>query len=126
MIKTIGFVVRQDGMSHEEFVDYFREVHVEIGKRFPSVKKYTTSVPTNPPGTVKRRPGGSGETTQPDGGLVEYDLISELYFEDIEAFSNAFDSEPSKEAFEDEKNFMKEVYFVVVEVDEHLDTITEP
>lgn len=125
MIKTIGFVVRQDDMEHDEFVDYFRDTHVEFGKRFPGVEKYTTSVPSNPPGYLKRRPTGSGNASRAEGGLVEYDLVSELYFEDAAAFSRAFDSQPSKEAFEDEKNFIKEVYFVVVEVTEHLNRLEE-
>ncbi|MGM0592300.1 MAG: EthD domain-containing protein [Halobacteriota archaeon] len=121
MIKTVGFCIRQDHLSHDEFVEHFRQAHVELGKELPGLIKYTTSVPTQQPGELKHRDGGSRDVSVPEAGLVEYDIISELWFEDLEAFNNAFPSEASRKAFEDEEEFFKEIYFVVVDEEVHLD-----
>lgn len=120
VIKTVGLVVRKDHLSHEEFVERFREGHVELGKQLPGLKKYTTSVPTKLPGEVRHRPGGSHDASVPDAGLAEYDLVSELWFEDLDAFNRAFSSEASRAALEDETEFIKEIYFLVVEEETHV------
>lgn len=121
MIKTIGFCVKQDHLSHEEFVERFRERHVELGKQLPGIRKYTTSVPTETAESIAHRPGGSRDVSVPDWDINDFDIVSEIWFEDGEVYNNAFNSDASKRAFEDEDEFIEEIYFVAVDVTKHLD-----
>jgi uncharacterized protein (TIGR02118 family) len=120
MIKSVGFVIGKDEYTHEEIVERFRGQHVDLGEQLPNLVRYTTSVPRDPPGQILRRDGGSSEFEVPEGGLVEYDLISELWFENWEDYREAFPSEASREAFEDEREFVDEIYFLTVEEAVHV------
>ncbi|MFP8955384.1 EthD family reductase [Natrialbaceae archaeon A-CW3] len=97
LYKHSAFLVRQEGMSHEEFVDYWQENHTPIAREIEGVVRYATVLPTDPEN-------------------AEFDGIAELYFEDLEALYDALGSEGSrdydpdrgkaKEAREDVDNFL--------------------
>lgn len=74
MIKMVDFLVRADGYSHEEFAERWQGEHAAIAQDLPGLRKYTTSVPTNP-------------------DAAEYDGVLELYFDDAAALNAAFESE---------------------------------
>ncbi|KTG10458.1 ethyl tert-butyl ether degradation protein EthD [Haloprofundus marisrubri] len=88
MIKLVELLVRRDGMTHDEFVDYWLNEHSPIAKEMPGLKKYVTSVPKDPDRT-------------------EYDGVLELYFEDSEAMSAAFDSEAGERTLADAEQFLE-------------------
>ncbi|WP_138797605.1 EthD family reductase [Halostella sp. PRR32] len=97
LYKHSAFLVRQDGMSHEEFVDYWQNNHTPIAREIEGVVRYATVLPTDPEN-------------------AEFDGIAELYFEDKDALYDALGSEGSrdydpdrgkaKEAREDVDNFL--------------------
>ncbi|TYL37916.1 EthD family reductase [Natronococcus pandeyae] len=97
LYKHSAFLVRQEGMSHEEFVDYWQTEHTPIAREIDGVVKYNTVIPTDPEN-------------------AEFDGVAELYFEDIEKLYDVLGSEGSrdydpdrgkaKEAREDVDNFL--------------------
>lgn len=88
MIKLVEFLVRDPDLTHEEFADYWLEQHSPIAADLPGVKKYVTSLPTDPERS-------------------EYDGVLELYFEDREALSAAFDSKAGEETMADAEEFLQ-------------------
>ena len=97
LYKHSAFLVRKEGMNHEEFVDYWQENHTPIAREIDGVVKYNTVLPTDPEN-------------------AEFDGVAELYFEDVEKLYDALGSEGSrdydpekgkaKEAREDVDNFL--------------------
>ncbi|WP_423746393.1 EthD domain-containing protein (plasmid) [Haladaptatus sp. SPP-AMP-3] len=97
LYKHSAFLVRKDGMSHEEFVDHWQNNHTPIAREIEGVVKYDTVLPTDPEN-------------------AEFDGIAELYFDDLDALHDALGSEGSrdydpdkgkaKEAREDVNNFL--------------------
>ncbi len=97
MYKHVALLVRQDGLSHEEFVEHWQTEHTPIAREIEGVVRYQQVLPTEP-------------------AHAEFDGIAELYFEDLEALHDALGSEGSrdydpekgkaKEAREDVDNFL--------------------
>jgi uncharacterized protein (TIGR02118 family) len=97
LYKHSAFLVRQDGMTHEEFVDYWQTNHTPIAREIEGVVKYNTVLPADPE-------------------HAEFDGVAELYFEDLEKLYDALGSEGSrdydpekgkaKDAREDVDNFL--------------------
>jgi uncharacterized protein (TIGR02118 family) len=97
LYKHSAFLVRQEGMTHEEFVDYWQHNHTPIAREIEGVVRYATVLPTDPEN-------------------AEFDGIAELYFEDLDKLYDALGSEGSrdydpdkgkaKEAREDVNNFL--------------------
>ena len=97
MYKHVALLVRKEGMSHEEFVDYWQTEHTPIAREIEGVVRYHTVLPVDP-------------------DAAEFDGIAELYFEDLDALYDALGSEGSRdydpekgkarEAREDVDNFL--------------------
>jgi len=97
MYRHIALLVRQDELSHEEFVDHWQNVHTPIAREIEGVVRYATVLPTEPE-------------------HAEFDGVAELYFEDLDDLYDALGSEGSrdyapdrgkaKEAREDVDNFL--------------------
>jgi len=97
LYKHSAFLVRQDGMSHEEFVDHWQNNHTPIAREIEGVVRYATVLPSDPE-------------------HAEFDGVAELYFEDLEKLYDALGGEGSrdydpekgkaKEAREDVDNFL--------------------
>ena len=97
LYKHSAFLVRQEGMTHEEFVDYWQNNHTPIAREIEGVVRYATVIPSDPE-------------------HAEFDGIAELYFESLEDLYDALGSEGSrdydpdrgkaKEAREDVDNFL--------------------
>ena len=43
MIKSIGLLTRKDGLSHDEFVKHWYEVHAPLAHAVPGVRRYVQS-----------------------------------------------------------------------------------
>jgi len=78
MYKYVALLVRQDGLSHEEFVDYWQNDHTPIARDIEGVVRYTTVLPTDPEN-------------------AEFDGLAELYFEDLDALHAALGSPGSRD-----------------------------
>jgi uncharacterized protein (TIGR02118 family) len=97
MYKHVALLVRQDGMSHEEFVDYWLGEHTPIARDIEGVVRYHTVEPVDPE-------------------HAEFDGIAELYFESLSDLHDALgspgsrDYDPTKEvaakAREDVEDFL--------------------
>jgi len=87
MIKYVDLLVREDGVTHEEFVDWWLGEHSDLAKELPGLQKYVTSVPTDPE-------------------AADYDGVLELYFEDTAAMGAAFDSEIGQDVMADAADYV--------------------
>jgi uncharacterized protein (TIGR02118 family) len=87
MIKMVQFLVREDGMSHEEFVDWWQGDHAELASDLPGLERYSTAVPTNP-------------------DAVDYDGVLELAFESATALDEAFESDVGQEVQTDAAGYV--------------------
>jgi len=74
MVKMVQLLVKRDDYTHEEFVERWRGEHAEMARDLPGLQRYVTAVPNDP------------ERSSHDG-------VVELYFEDMDALADAFDSE---------------------------------
>ena len=105
LYKHSAFLVRQEGMTHDEFVDYWQTNHTPIAREIEGVVKYDTVIPSEPSSTASSDPASTA-----------FDGVAELYFEDLEALHDALGSEGSRdydptkgkaaEAREDVDNFL--------------------
>jgi len=69
MIKSIALIKRKPGLSREEFIKHYEEVHAPLAlKHFPTFKRYVRNYVITVPGTE-----------EPD-----FDCITEFWFDDIE------------------------------------------
>jgi uncharacterized protein (TIGR02118 family) len=84
-------VYRKEGMSKEEFVDYWENVHGPIAAKLPNVRRYTNYSVVD--ATDAYEP-------VPDGFTV-------LEFDDEEAFNAAMNSPEMAEASADAANFTR-------------------
>jgi uncharacterized protein (TIGR02118 family) len=73
MYKQIVLLTRKEGMSHDDFVEYWRETHAPIAESVPGVRKYSIVLPTDPE-------------------HAEFDGLAELYFEGLDELYNVFGS----------------------------------
>jgi uncharacterized protein (TIGR02118 family) len=97
LYKHSAFLVRQDDMTHEAFVDYWQTNHTPIARDIEGVVKYNTVLPTDPDN-------------------AEFDGVAELYFESLDDLHAALgspgsrDYDPTREvaakAREDVDNFL--------------------
>jgi uncharacterized protein (TIGR02118 family) len=97
LYKHSAFLVRKDGMSHEEFRDYWENEHSPLAKDIEGVVRYHTVYPSDPDN-------------------AEFDGVAELYFETLEELHDALgspgsrDYDPTKDvaaqAREDVDNFL--------------------
>ena len=104
MIKLVNLVVKKPDYSHEEFVERWTGEHADIAKELPGLKRYSTSLPTDPE-------------------RAEYDGIVELYFEDMDALKAAFSSEIGERVNVDAAEFidMEQGPTLYVEETTHVD-----
>jgi uncharacterized protein (TIGR02118 family) len=100
MIKLIYCITKKAGMTDEQFVNYWRNVHAPLGARIPGVRKFVQS----------RRINVAGDKNQGD-----FDGMVELWFDSVEALLAARQSPEWKASTADEVNFVqltKVAYFV--------------
>jgi uncharacterized protein (TIGR02118 family) len=78
MIKSIGLLTRKDGLSREEFVQHWYEVHAPLAHAVPGVRRYVQSHIL-------------AERTRPDISSTEVgiDGIVELWYDDQQAMERA-------------------------------------
>ncbi len=100
MIKVVYCITKKPGLTDEEFFHYWEKVHGPIGARIPHLRRLVQS----------HRVNVAGDKYQPD-----YDGVSELWFDNVQALLAARQSAEWKASTEDEANFIdhkKVAYFV--------------
>jgi uncharacterized protein (TIGR02118 family) len=83
VLKVISLLKRKEGMSLDEFRQWVMEEHPPFGKRLPGIREYRMSVILE------------------DNPDLPFHAISEMWFDNAEAFQAAFATPEGKAAAED-------------------------
>jgi uncharacterized protein (TIGR02118 family) len=75
MFKVFGFLTKREGIQMHNFIDYYENSHVPLIRSL---------APT--PLVYKRRYVVRGEELTKEGGVVDFDVMTELGFPDRNAF----------------------------------------
>jgi uncharacterized protein (TIGR02118 family) len=100
MVKLVYCIRRKPGLSREEFIRYWAEVHAPIGARIPGLRRLVHSYALATPG---------------DERPADFDGMAELWFDDVPAILAARRSTEWAAATADEANFVDQArtaYFV--------------
>ena len=86
MIKSVSLLTRKAGLSHEEFVKHWLEVHARLAHAVPGLRRYVQSHIV-------------GERTRPDipATDVEVDGVAETWYDDLAGMERA-NASPEAEA----------------------------
>jgi uncharacterized protein (TIGR02118 family) len=105
MIKRASLLARKPGMSHEEFVKHWVEVHAPMARACPGISRYTLTI-------VKSSSARKDVATFE----IQVDGIAELWFKDQAAFDLYQNSPATKQLREDGATFIgREIDFVTEE-----------
>ena len=104
MIKSIGLLTRKEGISREEFVRHWLEVHAPLAQAVSGVRRYVQSHIVE-------------ERTRPDipSTDVEIDGIAELWYDDRAAMERAYASPEGRRLLADGALFIGHIKSFVVE-----------
>lgn len=111
MIKVISMLKRRADLSHEQFSDYWYNVHAPFGNRIA------------PPEALSARYVQNHALKMRGGGDAPYDAVAELYFEDMAAMKRWiewYNSDAGKPLRDDELNFMDVSKRVIIVTDERV------
>jgi uncharacterized protein (TIGR02118 family) len=104
VIKSIGLLTRKEGMTHEQFVKHWVEVHAPLAHAVPGIRRYVQSHIVE-------------ERRRPDIGAldVEIDGIAELWYDDREAMARALATPEAKALHADGALFIGRIKSYTIE-----------
>ena len=104
MIKSVSLLTRKAGLSHEEFVKHWLNVHAPLAHAVPGLRRYVQSHIV-------------GERTRPDipATDVEVDGIAETWYDDPAAMERATASAEAKALHADGALFIGRIKIFVTE-----------
>jgi uncharacterized protein (TIGR02118 family) len=104
MIKTISLLTRKPGMTHEQFMTHWVEIHAPLARAVPGLRRYVQSHIL-------------AEPTRPDIPTteVEVDGIAELWYDDRAAMDRAHASPEARILFADGALFIGRIKAFVVD-----------
>ena len=104
MIKSVSLLTRKAGLSHEEFVKHWLEVHAPLAHAVPGLRRYVQSHIV-------------GERTRPDipATNVEVDGIAETWYDDLATMERANASAEAKALHADGALFIGRIKSVLTE-----------
>jgi uncharacterized protein (TIGR02118 family) len=104
MIKSISLLTRKAGLSHEEFVKLWLEVHAPLAHAVPGLRRYVQSHIV-------------GEQTRSDipATNVEVDGIAETWYDDLAAMERANASSEAKALHADGALFIGRIKSFITE-----------
>ena len=113
MFKTVCLLKRRDGMSFEDFMDYYENHHRKIGEKvLPNGVQYTRRYLRPVPNPV------TGESSE-----LEFDVLTEMWFDNQEAFEDAMaalgEPEIAAEIAEDEERLFDRSKIRFCTIEEH-------
>lgn len=91
-VKRIGLLRRKEGMTDQQFLDHWINVHAEMGRRLPGLRRYAVNFIDR-----KRFPG------------FGWDGFSELWFDSEEDLQAAYASPEAVTLMADVGNFTDEI-----------------
>ena len=104
MIKSVGLLTRKGGLTHEDFVKHWFQVHAPLAHAVPGMRRYVQSH------IVEERRRPDIQTTD-----VEIDGIAELWYDDRAAMERANASAEAKRLHADGALFIGRIKSFVVE-----------
>ena len=104
MIKSIGLLTRKDGLTHEQFMKHWVEIHAPLAHAVPGLRRYVQSHIV-------------AERTRPDipATAVDIDGIAELWYDDRAAMERAMATPEAKALHADGALFIGRIKSFVVE-----------
>ena len=104
MIKSIGLLTRKDGMSHDQFMKHWVEIHAPLARAVPGLRRYVQSHIV-------------AERTRTDipATAVDIDGIAELWYDDRAAMERAMATPEAKALHADGALFIGRIKSFVVE-----------
>jgi len=104
VIKAISLLVRKDGMTHEQFVKHWFEVHGPLARAVPGIRRYVQSHLI-------------GDRHRPDIPSLdlEVDGVAELWYDDREAMARAAATPEAKTLYADGALFIGRIRTFIVE-----------
>jgi uncharacterized protein (TIGR02118 family) len=107
MIKTVSLLTRRPGMTHEQFMTHWIEIHAPLAHAVPGLRRYVQSHILDQP-------------TRPDipTTAMDVDGIAELWYDDRAAMTRAHASPEAKALFADGALFIGRIKTFIV--DEHV------
>ncbi len=104
MIKSVGLLTRKDGMTHEQFVKHWVEIHAPLAHAVPGLRRYVQSHIVE-------------ERRRPDIPAMDVDIdgIAELWYDDRETMARAHASPEAKALHADGALFIGRIKSFTVE-----------
>lgn len=97
-VKRIGLVKKRKDMSYEQFADHWLNVHAELCKKLPNMRRYSVNL------VAREQIEGFG-----------YEGFSELWFDSLDALKASLASPEGKTLLADLPNFTDSIHPLVVE-----------
>ena len=104
MIKSVSLLTRKAGLSHEEFVKHWLEVHAPLAHAVPGLRRYVQSH------IVGERTRTDTPTTD-----VEVDGVAETWYDDLAAMDRANASPEAKTLHADGALFIGRIKSFITE-----------
>ena len=104
MIKVLALLTRKDGITHEEFVSHWYDIHGPLAHAVPGIRRYVQSHIT----------GTRGRPDIPETG-VEVDGIAELWYDDMTSLERAAATPEMKRLTDDGALFIGRIKTFVIE-----------
>ena len=111
MIKVIGLLKRRADLTHQQFSDYWFNVHSKLAARIVPAGAFSSKYVQNHALAMR------------GGGEAPYDAVAELYFDDaahMQRWIAWYGSEAGQELRDDELNFMDVTKRGVIVTDERI------
>ena len=104
MIKSISLLTRKDGLTHEQFVRHWVDIHAPLAHAVPGLRRYVQSHIVE----ERRRPDIPALDVEVDG-------VAELWYDDRENMARAMASPESKALHADGARFIGRIKSFTVE-----------
>jgi len=104
VIKSVGLLTRKEGLTHEQFVKHWVEIHAPLAHAVPGIRRYVQSHIV-------------AERTRPDipATAVDIDGIAELWYDDRTAMERAMATPEAKALHADGALFIGRIKSFIVE-----------
>jgi uncharacterized protein (TIGR02118 family) len=104
MIKSLSLLSRKPGLTHEQFVKHWVEIHAPLAHKVPGIRRYVQSHIVE-------------ERTRPDipSSDVEIDGVAELWYDDRESMLKALATPEAKVLHADGALFIGRIKIFTVE-----------
>ena len=104
MIKIVGLLTRKEGISHEEFVSHWFDIHGPLAHAVPGIRRYVQAHIID-------------TLTRPDipETNVAVDGIAELWYDDLESLKRAAATPEMKALTDDGALFIDQIKTYVIE-----------